>query len=166
MSGYDAPACPECGSILVRPIGQPDAPLRCINDPCTYREDWVKDGKERCEAATKPEHWQVRILAEGKVQCLDGELKPGFSVALVPMSLVECDDDADFIAHARTDLPRALACIEAADALVAAYDRLRVAQRAMRGEGSMLDLMDELGKASDAHNAALAAYQKARKGEP
>lgn len=117
--------------------------------------DWVKDSKARCEAAT-PGPWRVsdshglHVRGGG-----DGVMPSGVMVADLEQCAFHGDEasvrvDAELIANARTDLPRALACIEAADALV----------------GHMEGIMHLAGTGACPPNCMfhrlLAAYQKAR----
>jgi hypothetical protein len=85
---------------------------------------WMDDAKARCEAATAgpwvrdSDWWVLREEDRGKdVNAFDEDNDPPQVVPVVGMWIEDRElrvtrEDADFIAHARTDLPRALALID------------------------------------------------------
>lgn len=116
--------------------------------------DWAAAARARCEAAT-PGPWADRkdsqhsgsVLVEENGQWVE-------TVARVYCGAMKGHGpaNAEFIAAARTDLPHALACVEAADRLVALLDEA-------------LDIVpgsDHWKWREEAH-VALAAYKGARK---
>ena len=87
--------------------------------------NWLRDAQERCRAATKGpwKHWQVTdsngVWLWHKVARLAGVIQPTLEA------------DAVFIAHSRTDLPRALRLLaQAAEALEIAEAAAIVIHRA------------------------------------
>ncbi len=86
-------------------------------------KDWVSETRARCEAATEgPWRWPDDGTV-GTVECRGGDCLAQVQDHL-PGSRVERQErrqeNARFIASARTDLPRALSVVEAADALAKA----------------------------------------------
>ena len=109
--------------------------------------DWLKDAKARSAAASPgPWEWSERPRYEDA----DG--------------LRTNDADATFIVAARSDLPRAIAALEAADRLVAAIQEREDWCRDMGHNPDGCDFCcgggDEAGQAVE---VALAAYREARK---
>ena len=123
----------------------------------TMTDDEIKAGLALCEAATEgPWEWERH---DDSMDSLAGPHDV--------LSVMKCDscvgserrcykpdpDDAEFIARARTDLPRALAVVEAADRLAVLIDDYV-------GEDHDHD-RDECDKC-EALYVALAAYRKVR----
>lgn len=128
------------------------------NDKATER-DWLAEAKALCDAATRgPWRHPEDDGTIGSVECSRGTVAQVQQCA-PGMTRREANEqrqrDAEFIASARTDLPRALAVVEAADALAAAVDALAEAERYHVGDWD---------KYYDSMYAALAAYRKARGG--
>ncbi len=93
--------------------------------PSPTKPDWLLSSMERCDKAT-PKPWTARKESQHKGRVIveeDGRWVE--TVAEVYCGAMEGHGatNAAFIAHARSDLPRALTAIQAADALVALIDR-------------------------------------------
>lgn len=113
------------------------------------KKDWVELAMERCEAAT-PGPWRAvdGDDMEGAVIEKANDAEAEHMRRVAQADGYEENENADFIAHARTDLPRALAAVRAADELAEYIE-------------AVLDM-------SDRHQpglaGALAAYRLARSG--
>lgn len=112
-------------------------------------KDWLKAARERCEAAT-PEPWSIATVHRLVAASRGGDLR--------------------FIEHARTDIPRALTALQAADALVAVVQRLEQSEASVRlaglGGHEVETMLAEARSARAAVRLARATYIAARHGEP
>ncbi len=90
--------------------------------------------KKRCEAAT-PEPWETHQEGDGfnSVRICkpisDGECQPVGEAEILGTIRAQAEANADFIAHARSDLPAALEALEEAQGRIAELENaLRAAQ--------------------------------------
>lgn len=90
----------------------------------TSLDDWIKEAKGRCDAATEgPWNWEDWDQDDGPDPCnlvAPPHTREGGENKMFPdlgNSLLDCEESPakevmDFIAHSRTDLPKALRIIE------------------------------------------------------
>lgn len=128
------------------------------------KPDWVQLAKERAEAATpgpwvREDDWMCEVNAELR------DLGVGSVTYKNVVKLVDGLDrvcfrgapDAEFIAAARSDIPRLIACVEAADALAGVGQELLSWHNQTKPEGAVIP-----GDLHSRYSRALAAYRTAR----
>lgn len=117
------------------------------------KPDWVAETRALCDAAT-PGPWEHVMLPGREDPPESGKRHVAVVNAHISLAITRRPRavDCDFIATARTALPRALTALEAADALAAAVS-----------DGCGCDQCNEMGDGPCQIETALAAYREARR---
>lgn len=118
--------------------------------------DWLAEAKARCEAAT-PGNWEVGGNSFAVLMVDHDAKKQAFvGFPLPPFGTPHSRENAEFIAHAHADIPRAVAALEAADALASLVEAYQNDVTEDPDGHDWVKRMLEI-------DSALAAYKEARK---